>query len=673
MKKALLFLIILGMASYSFAWITNITKVTELSGAGVADCIPRISGDELEIYFLKSTDLFDPATDSYYNASRLVTTDPFSGITNSFSTALSSPAYEGSFWVSGDGLRIYFTSARYGDNNLFFSSRTSTGDSFSSPTIITELSLIGVNEAIPILCDSERTIYFISDKSAPPQYCLYRATRPNISSAFGPPSLVSEISSSYGMMYVSEDELEMILSNYEGYHFYYSSRSSVSDPFSAPALVMVTGNVIAGCSMNSDFSRMYYATFTAGYDFDIYSADFSPPATTPTPTPTSTPVLPEPAPDCSIAALKSQIEAFTGFSCNPHGGVFDSQGRYIFFDQFYSNDYAALSQIVLGKSKVKASTIGTDQLIRMTPGSPPSFEIIATATDLATQDSRWTDSYYEPFVGALDVLSDDSIVLLSLDSLSSTQYVLRVVPGAPPQVSKQAEWALATFPDYPTPLVVDRTSNPNILYFAMFTDIYKIEANQTVLTPTNWYTYSSGYVYDMVIDKNSDVIYAGADLSYYKVEKIDKDTKAITIIADNLDSAFPWFYYSTLSLAINPINEDILGLYSVLPPLYGYYVYDLFAIYKLKKQGDGSYVPMNYVVSQQVFGDPDVDPYTSFPVEQLTAPSNGFAIDPTGTYLYITNSNQNEDFLYYDTGSMHIIRILTDTATSVRRGWEMYE
>ncbi|MBN1902553.1 hypothetical protein JW926_14600 [Candidatus Sumerlaeota bacterium] len=176
----------------------------------------------------------------------------------------------------------------------------------------------------------------------------------------------------------------------------------------------------------------------------------------------------------------------------------------------------------------------------------------------------------------------------------------------------------------------------------------------------------------MAIDKNGDVIYAGADLDYYKAVKIDKDTKTGTAIVEHLDSALSWPYHSTLSLAIDPVNEDIFGLYSV-PGIWGFYIYDMFVIYKLEKQGDGYYSPMNHIVSQQVFEDSDVDPYAEFPFIQLTAPANGFAVDPGGEYLYITNCNYNDQFYYYAPESSNIIRILTRTPSRTGNAWQMYE
>jgi hypothetical protein len=645
---------------FGFAGITNIAKITELSKSDMMEMCPFISHNELTIYYLSRSYISDKSLESYVQATRLNTTSPFDNITTApFTNVMSATGWEGPFWVSDDGFRMYFSSDRDGTMDIFVASRASMSVPFSAPTKLAAINIGTANDTNPVLANDEFTIYFTSNRGFPLFYEIYRATRSDTSLPFGAPTLVDEfINSNYYIVDVSFGELEIVLCGTADIR--YSHRDSESSPFSSYELVynFDGSTVITGASLNGVWSKIYYSTFDGLSSFDLYAGDFTLLPTTPTPTPT--PVLPTPKPLISIAVNKDEITAFTSAPANPWGGAFDSQGRYIFFDQ---------------KSEIPSVGIwGTNRLIRVSfTGDTPFFATIATQTDLATNDSRWNSQM--PSIYGVDVLSDDSIILFVAFSPSGMPpyvKILKIVPGATPVITTVAHSDYSTPGALPVCMAVDRTSSPNIIYVAIYNEIDKITADQVNASLAYWtYTSNGGYVYAMTIDENGDIISGGAQISTpFGILRINKNTKEETTIYSGLET-LEEHPYATVGLAINPMNQDIFGLNKS-----GYFytnTLSAYNIYRLSKGTGGAYTASDYVTGYQVFNDPDVKPYSSYPSQQLVPPGGGFKIDPTASYLFLSNGSAPVGSYFSYPGSQNIIKIGAEATLDAMPHWVIYE
>jgi len=113
---------------------------------------------------------------------------------------------------------------------------------FGPPTL-----LAGVNTSFgeygARLTRDELTVYFSSARPAGVDYNIYVATRASLASAFGPPTLVTAVSSAAGDGYpsLSPDELELFLSRptttVPTYDVYVARRASAAVNFGAPTVV----------------------------------------------------------------------------------------------------------------------------------------------------------------------------------------------------------------------------------------------------------------------------------------------------------------------------------------------------------------------------------------------------------------------------------------------------
>jgi len=689
MKKTIFVLMILCAASFGFAAIYNITEITELSESDKFDAYPHILDDELTIYFTKcpADPYFDPALGDFVRATRTSTSDPFSNLTSTPFVNITSSDYMFSPWVSEDRLRMYFDGSDESvmDYDVYETSRTLTTDPFNVPGMMIPPSQASTQENRPRLANNELSLYFLSDQHDPGGTSrIYRATRPNLDAEFGTPAILSEISNAYYLFDVTNDELTLILGdNATGQELYYSQRSSTSDPFPTPEILEdLSPKYLASGSVTEDLSRIYFSlgNSTTSYfgSFEIYCGDLvlGPPAT---PTPTPTPDLPDPLPSIAMAANPDQIASHTGDHPSPWGGVFDSAGRYIFFDQKVSVSYT--------------ETEGTNQLIRMTGwGDTATFETLATQSQLAAVDSRWGEES-SPLLVNLDLLSDGSIVMSG--GGDNPQKLLRIVPGNPPQITTIASFSSMDVwgaPQGASAIAVDRNQNPNKIYLLIQTDIYTVYANQTNATPSVWLEPEDDLdgVYDMVIDNNGDILFGafyGMLYSPYKIvryknrssfdtiNKIDKDTKAISSISkESFGNSLKGNYRYTLALDINRITGDLFGLYYCSSPYP--YTGSRFNLFKATKDGNGLYTALDFATEHQVLEDPDIEPYWEpSALNNFLISGLGLAVHPSGNSFFCSSGSNDEGWGYIvRQGIDSIVRIGTEARLSSKpAAWCHYE
>ena len=387
-----------------------------------------------------------------------------------------------------------------------------------------------------------------------------------------------------------------------------------------------------------------------------------------TPTPTPTPDLPFPEPPINMAANTDQISAFTGEVPSPWGGVFDPEGRYIFFDlKVWIND---------------TTYHGTNQLIRMTgEGSSASFEVLATQAQLAAVDSRWGDEYLLE-LGGLDILFDGSIVMIGYGE--NPQKLLRIVPVNPPQITVIASFDFETITpwvaskaipgQFVEDIAVDRAQNPNRIYFLMGRDIYSVYSNQTNATPALWLdTGQTLYnIYDLVVDNNGDIIYC-ENMYGGNIKKVEKTTKAITTISQSsLNDTLKGNYSSVLALDINRKTGDLFGLYYSYPPYP--YTWSSYNLFKATKSVSGLYTGTDFALEQQVLEDPDIFPWWGV-WESFLIRGGGLAVHPQGRYFFCTSGSNNE---FYGALVRHGIDCIVKIGTEALLGaspahWRRYE
>ena len=680
MKKGVLLCLAILIASSAWPAIYNVEKISELSESNSIEYSPNIRNNELSFYFVRAPEAIDPGNEDYFQTTRSSTSASFDEPTSAPFVNILTSDQDGTFWISEDGLRIYFQRSPQsgtGTSDFYKSTRSSVSAPFPAATKMTSLSEDDVNEITPVLTDDELAIYYNTDTGDPGSYNyrVYRAERASVSSDFGTPSLVSEIPENYVMLDVSNDELTMIMTNFaiDPNSIFYTQRSTTSESFPSPEELEDMGSSMIGAAeMTDDLSRIYFnmnenPSGNLGA-WDLYAGDLVI-GPTATPTPTPTPIWPEPTPPVDVAATRDQIASHTGQTANPWGAAFDSQGRFIFFDQKVYNYY-------------DDETLGSNNLIRMTSGvSGPSFETIATESQLAAviPDFPGTSPYFKNLV-TLDALSDDSVVMVV--SGTSPHALIRIVPGTTPQITTIAEFQTTLNPPGCWDMAVDRTQTPNLIYLYYTNtsnyslELYVVSADQTNATPTFFADpqYHNFPPMALTIDANGDVIYAG-DADFQQIYRIDKDTKAETALLPELmlnSFTEERFDYVT-SLDIDPVTGDILGTYYTG---WSYpYTYSRYNLFAARKNSDGSYsAASELMLEQQVYADEDVLPWY-ISGRNLVPSGGGLAIARSGGYMYLSNASPTFNYTSFTARGIEcILKIGTEFMLGAHpESWTNYE
>ncbi|MBN1903091.1 hypothetical protein JW926_17350 [Candidatus Sumerlaeota bacterium] len=660
MKKIILmtfFSVLLCCIALS-ASITNITKITELSLDSIYENDASITHDGLGIVYTRIINCNEAAaTGMFMESSRILKTDSFDAPSSAaFTNIILSDKYECTPWMSDDKLRLYYATDKDGSRDLYFTSRSASSGVFDIPSKMANLNQDGVYEYMPRLANGELSVYFISNRTG--VYRIYRATRSNIGSSFGTPAILNEISSDYNLMDISENELLLFLCSAGSY--YYCSRTSIAQPFGAPIEIEEIPYAMNEGSVSGDLSTIYFTTlnyFLSAAYCDILQGDMELDPT-PTPVPTPTPELPFPIPEISMAALKSQIQSFTGFEANPWGAAFDNQGGFIFFDQ-----KAPLMTI---------PAMGTNQLIRMSlSGGIPVFTAIATQSQLAAINSDWGNATYWPYITGIEVSSNGAIILGSFrpDPFHQKFQLLRIDPGSPPSIN-----AITTGGVIPATFAVDKNQTPNKIYLGAPNAIYTIDADVVDGTPSLWhtlpYTTHSPIPSNIRIDFNGDVLYAiSGELN---IHRVDKNTKEESYLLMNpLDTALP-HYEEIHTFDVNPYNGDMIGIY-LSNPAYPYTVDSYYNVFKISKDSEENYTAELSIVELQIWEDPDISPYY-IPYSHFSAFGKGLRINPTGEYALCSNGTQDGHTYTSDGGINCIIQIQSGTILGISPSiWNLYQ
>jgi len=245
------------------------------------ETFPRLSADELTIYFASATLVNDSDYDLYL-AKRASLTEPFGAPIPL--TTVNSTASESSPSVSSDGLSLWFTSDRAPDEgqHLYLATRTSTSDEFGAPTLASTVNASdsSVNDLDPFISADNNELWFVSNRTPGVGASdIWYATRTGIAfSAMNVEPLNSPLIDVNPLL--SADGLTIyFFSVRAGGGVVRSHRNRVDDPFPPPTSVDELNEPTTAPTkatwLSPDGCRIYGATQDTG-SLDIYVATRSP-------------------------------------------------------------------------------------------------------------------------------------------------------------------------------------------------------------------------------------------------------------------------------------------------------------------------------------------------------------------------------------------------------------
>jgi len=256
------------------------TALANVNETGAEDRDPFLSDDELTLYF----DSDRSGTTLSYTASR-------GSIGGAFSTPMTLPgAIDGMGEVSKlattkDGLDAVLSSKRPGSMgssfDLWEAKRNMTSMAFGAPNE-TDLMMeeTSDDEFDPWLSPAGLHLYFAPESTALGHQTLAFATRNSLGTAFGAPTVLTELDNAAGEgdPALTYDELVIVYTSSQtgsvgGTDLWYATRVSAIEPFGTPALVPginTTANE-GDAHLSPDGCRLYFATDGAG-DYDLYVA-----------------------------------------------------------------------------------------------------------------------------------------------------------------------------------------------------------------------------------------------------------------------------------------------------------------------------------------------------------------------------------------------------------------
>jgi hypothetical protein len=212
------------------------------------------------------------------------TTRPNRGNNFAFASLLapvnSSPAVEGTPFLSFDELSLYFYSERAGgagQRDLYVATRPNTGGNFNSLSALTGLNSNQHDQA-PWLSPDELNVYF-SSRRASAQDDLWRATRATRGQAFQAPVPVTELNSSgndTGITFSADGLVVYFASDRVGgaggLDLYRAARATPNTPFSTPEPVTAlnTNADDASPQLTQDARELFFVSRRNGNDSQLF-------------------------------------------------------------------------------------------------------------------------------------------------------------------------------------------------------------------------------------------------------------------------------------------------------------------------------------------------------------------------------------------------------------------
>jgi Tol biopolymer transport system component len=237
---------------------------------------PSLTADGLSLYFA--------VTVPGVNEQVAVTTRPDLG--SPFGLGMSLPpevnaGFEGTPFISPDGLSLYFFSVRgggLGDRDLYVAVRTSTAVEFSNVQHLVELNSPQIDH-LPWVSADNLTIYFTSTRAGSGD--LLRATRSAANQAFSAPLPVAELNSSSneGSVSLSADQRVALITSQRpgglgGSDLWLARRSSTAELFSTPDLLTELNSSAndMGARFSPDGTEVYFTSNRNGGAVELWRA-----------------------------------------------------------------------------------------------------------------------------------------------------------------------------------------------------------------------------------------------------------------------------------------------------------------------------------------------------------------------------------------------------------------
>jgi hypothetical protein len=197
---------------------------------------------------------------------------------------LVSAAFDGSAFVSGDGLEILFSSARVGgtgNRDLWISRRLSMMAPGGAPAALGEVNSVN-DEQNPSLSGDGLVVFFSSDREGTKgREDIYTAFRAGRLARFSNPVRMAELSSGNkdGAPFVTADSLTIYFTSNRaggrgGIDLWSARRSSRVQPFSPPAPLANVNSAFHDDdpAISADGRELYFSSNRDGKNFRIYHA-----------------------------------------------------------------------------------------------------------------------------------------------------------------------------------------------------------------------------------------------------------------------------------------------------------------------------------------------------------------------------------------------------------------
>jgi len=188
------------------SWSAAASAGVPLNGTG-CDSGAMLSRDGLTVWIARG----GATTSDLFEAHRDTRTSPWQSPIAL--TALSSGMSDSAPTVTADALTLMFHSNRSGSQRLYITTRASIVDPWTAPTLVGPLTT-GVRERSPHLSADGTTLWFISNALGTQD--LWMASRPDRSTPFGTPTVLTELSSadSEDDPWISEDGHRIYFARY---------------------------------------------------------------------------------------------------------------------------------------------------------------------------------------------------------------------------------------------------------------------------------------------------------------------------------------------------------------------------------------------------------------------------------------------------------------------------
>jgi len=235
-------------------------------------CRPRLSSDELSIFFnIKVNGTPKPAF-----ATRSTKNDSFGPVMEM--TTLESRAVDRDPELSADGMTLFFSTSRDGDEDIYVATRSATDAVFGVPNAVANVNTYSYDRD-PYFRQAGNELWFSSARGG--SWEIYRAPFGGVT-GFGVPQIVPELVSNTGQSYepmITEDGLTVVfvserLGGQGGTDLWMAHRTATTLPFSPPSPINEVNSpwMENGGWLSSDGCRLYFSSDRGSEHASLYVA-----------------------------------------------------------------------------------------------------------------------------------------------------------------------------------------------------------------------------------------------------------------------------------------------------------------------------------------------------------------------------------------------------------------